>query len=431
MSERSPRTLLARPPLRAGRATPQAALLLACVVTLLVLGLLMSFSASFVRATAELGDPFGIARRQVLWALVGVGIGWLLARADHRILARWSGPLVAGALVLCLLLFIPGLGLEGGGARRWLAIGPVTMQPSEVLKLAVPLYLATVLGRRADRVRAGDVHALLMPALPLLVVAFALVVVQPDLETAGLVAGIGGVVLLVAGLPARLAVLGGSAVVAAAVTFIAGVGWRRDRVDAWLDPAADAGNLGYQSVQGYLALASGGLTGTGLGESRAKWLYLPNADTDFIFAIIGEELGFLGALLVVALYSGLAIAGIRTARAAPDTYGRLLATGITAWLLMQASMNIGSVVGLLPVTGVTLPLVSVGGTSLVVTLAGCGVLLSVARAARPPEPEPGSDGRASGSAPASPRDTGSVRRARRTTPDRARDPRTARHHDDH
>ena len=381
----NPLAALRRPPLRAGRTTPQSALLLASVATLLVVGLVMSFSASYVRAAAELGDPFGVARRQVLWALVGVAVCWALARADHRLLARASGPLLLAALVLCALVLVPGLGLEEHGARRWLRLGPLSFQPSELLKLTVPLYLAAVIGRRMPRIRAGDVHALLMPALPVLALGAGLVISEPDLETAGLVLAIGGVVLLVAGLPVRLLALGGALTGVFAAVAIAGAGFRRARVEAWLDPGADPANLGYQSLQGYLALSSGGLTGVGLGESRAKWLYLPNAETDFIFAIIGEELGFLGALVVIGLYVGLGIAGIRTARAAPDAYGRLLAAGITAWVLMQATMNIGSVVGLLPVTGVTLPLVSVGGSSLVVTLAGCGLLLSVARAARPPE----------------------------------------------
>ncbi|MFO8075482.1 MAG: putative lipid II flippase FtsW [Actinomycetota bacterium] len=377
-------TRLPRPRPAAGRMTPEAAILLATVAVLLLLGLVMSFSASFVRSTAETGDPFGIFRRQLVWALVGLVPLLLLARSEPQRWRRFATPILLVALALSALVLVPSIGLEAYGARRWLALGPVTLQPSELLKLAVPLYLAHLLARRWRRVRAGDLHALLMPAVPLLVIVAGLVLAEPDLETSALLVGVGGLVLFTAGLPTRLLLLGGAGLGALGLVAITQVEFRVGRVAAWLDPMADPANLGYQSVQGFLALGSGGWLGTGLGQGRGKWLYLPNADTDFIFAIIGEELGLVGALATLLLYAALAVGGVRTARLAADPFGRLLAVGITGWLLMQATLNIGSVVGLLPVTGVTLPLVSVGGSSLVVTMAGVGALLAIARTTRTP-----------------------------------------------
>jgi cell division protein FtsW len=207
---------------------------------------------------------------------------------------------------------------------------------------------------------------------------------EPDLETAGLIVAIAGVMLVAAGLPGRIIGFASVVLMLVGAAGIASAGYRRGRFIAWLDPMADPSNYGYQTVQGYLALGSGGINGVGLGQGRGKWLWIPNAHTDYIFAIIGEELGLLGATFVLVLFTLLAVGGIRTARSAPDAFGRLLAVGITAWLLLQAVINIGSVVGLLPVTGVTLPLLSFGGSSLVLTMIGVGLLLSVARHARPP-----------------------------------------------
>lgn len=380
-------------PSAARRVTPEAVILLVAVGLLVGLGLLMGFSASFVRSTAETGDPFGVFRRQIIWALLGL-IGMALAiRVDPQ---RWrpgSGHALIVGLFLIVVVLIPGVGVELGGARRWISLGAVTFQPSELLKILVPLYLAHVLARRWPRVRRGDLHALLMPALPLLAVIAVLVVLQPDLETALLLVAIGGVILFTAGLPVRLLVLGGGIVAAFATLAITQVGFRMARISAWIDPAADPTNSGYQSMQGFLALGSGGWLGAGLGQGRGKWLFLPNADTDFIFAIIGEELGLFGALGVLLLYLAIAIAGQRTARYAADPFGRLLAVGVTAWILLQASMNIASVVGLIPVTGVTLPLVSVGGTSLVVTMTGLGLLIAVARTIGRPAPARSSEDR--------------------------------------
>ncbi|MPZ86808.1 MAG: putative lipid II flippase FtsW [Nitriliruptorales bacterium] len=367
-----------------GESTPVFVLLVATSATLLVLGLVMSFSASFVRSAAETGDAFGIFSRQLLWCAVGMVLIVPLALTDYHRWRRFAVPLLAVALIACAAVLVPEIGDLRNGARRWLSLGPVGLQPAEMTKLALALALSHLIARRWTRIRSGDLHALLMPALPLMVTAALLILVEPDLETAVLVLAIGGTVLYVAGLPGRILAVGVGGAFLGAAASIASSGFRRGRILAWLDPVSDASNFGYQQLQGFIALGSGGLFGVGLGRSRGKWNYVPNADTDFIYAIIGEELGFLGAFTVLLLFLGIAVGGTIAARSAPDPFGRLLAAALTAGLLVQAGFNMGSVVGLLPVTGVTLPLVSYGGSSLVFTMISLGLLLSIARSGQTP-----------------------------------------------
>ena len=375
-----------RAPIRggiAGDTTPQFMVLAGVSAALLLLGLVMTFSASFVQSTALTGNAFGIFGRQLLWSIVGLPMIVGAALIDYRHWRRFAPLLLLVSLVAAFLVVIPGIGVVVNGARRWIDFGPLRFQPSEMLKLTVPLYLAHVLAARWPDLRRGDLRALLLPAAPLVAFVGVLVMAEPDLETAVLIAAIAGVVLIAAGLPGRIVAAMVAVVGALGLAGIATSDYRRGRFLAWLDPMSDASNFGYQTVQGYYALASGGWTGAGLGQGRGKWLYIPNAHTDYIFAIIGEETGMLGAMTVLVLFAVLAVFGFRTARYAPDPFGRLLAASITGWLLLQAAINIGSVVGLLPVTGVTLPLVSFGGSSLVFTMLGVGMLLSVSRAAQP------------------------------------------------
>ena len=375
-----------------GETTPLFLVLAATVVVLVLLGLLMTFSASFVQAaadTAASGEPdaFSIFRRQLLWALLGVPLTIGVALRDYRTWRPYVNVLVVVALVLAVLVVVPGIGIERSGARRWLGVEPLVFQPAELLKLTVPLFCAHVLAQRWGRLKSGDLQALLIPVLPMLVLVAALVMAEPDLETAAMLVAIGIAVLYVAGLPTHLLVTGtllGGALVGVG---IASAGFRMGRFSAWLDPTSSAAQFGYQTLQGYYALGTGGWLGTGVGAGRGKWLYVPNAHTDFIFAIIGEELGLIGALIVLALYTVIAVVGVRIAATAPDSFGRLLATGLVSAILLQAGINMGSVVGLLPVTGVTLPFVSFGGTSLVITMVGAGLLMSIARHARPAGPK--------------------------------------------
>ncbi len=350
---------------------------------LLLLGLVMSFSASFVPA-AEAGDPFAVFRRQVGWAVIGLVAFVTAARLDHRIWRGLAWPLLLVAIGGLVLLLVPGVGETRYGSTRWIGIGPLSIQPSELAKLAALLWLADVLERK--RPRNGLPHTtehLLIPALPLLVLLAALVLAQPDLGTTILLAMIISAVLWVEGLPGRIVAaavgLGGLAVAALAVV----APYRVARIRGWLWPERFPLEEGFQLLQSRYALGSGGTFGVGLGSSRGKWHFIPNADTDFIFAVIGEELGLVGALLVVLLFSTLLYVGLKVSYAATDGFGRTVSLAVTVWVVGQALVNIGTVTGLLPITGVTLPLVSVGGSSLVSTLLALGILVAIARRQAP------------------------------------------------
>jgi cell division protein FtsW len=355
------------------------------IACLLVIGLVMTFSASFVTSSQTYGGPYAIFLQHGQSVVLGTIALLVAARVDHRFWRRIALPFLAVALGLSLLVLVPAIGTEVAGARRWLDLGPVQFQPAELLKLSLPLALADLLHRRWRDLHAGDLRALLLPAVPLIAAAAGLVFVSPDLESAVLVAVIGLAVLWTAGLPWRLVGAATAAVAAVGLLGLTLKDFRGGRIAAWLDPFSDPANYGFQTVQGYYALGSGGWLGAGLGASRSKWLFLPNPHTDFIFAIIGEELGLVGTLTVLLLFAVLALSATRIARRAPDPFGRLAATGITTWILLQAAINMGSVVGLLPVTGVTLPLVSYGGTSLVITMLGLGMLLSIGHGANEAE----------------------------------------------
>ncbi len=374
--------------LAAGPWTTLSTWLVAVTGLLLIVGLVMSFSASFVDA-AEAGDPFTTFRRQLLWAVIGVPAFAFAAWIDPRVWRRLAWPLLAAALVGLVLLLVPGIGETRYGSTRWLSLGPLSIQPSELAKLAALLWLADVLQRK--RPRDGGVHQLehlLVPAGPLLIVLAGLVMAQPDLGTTILLGLIVGAVLWVEGLPARYVtgalVLGGAVVAALAVV----APYRVARIRGWLAPEAYPLDEGFQLLQSWYALGSGGVFGLGLGSSRGKWHFIPNPETDFIFAVIGEELGLVGALGVLALFTLLLYLGLKTAYLAPEGYPRTVALAITVWIVGQALVNIATVVGLLPITGVTLPLVSVGGSSLVSTLVALGILTAIARGpARQPRTE--------------------------------------------
>jgi len=271
---------------------------------------------------------------------------------------------------------MPGVGVMVDGSRRWLGAGPLRVQPSELAKVAVVVFGAHLCSRPAARLvdwRAWRPLVVATGVLGLLVVS------EPDLDSAVVLGVIAFSILVVAGARGRhLAWLGASAVALAAVLAVAEP-YRRARVLTFLDPWSDTSNTGYQISQSLIALGSGGLDGVGLGAGRAKWLFLPNAHTDFIFAIIGEELGLLGCLLVLGLFAGFALVGLHVARCASDRFGMLLATGVTAWVAGQAAINLGAVVGVLPVSGITLPFLSAGGSSLCFTMTAAGILANVAR----------------------------------------------------
>ena len=348
-------------------------LMLGSMLFLLLGGMVMVYSASSVADFVNLQDSAYHLRRQAIGALLG-GVALLVAMSlDYR-KARWAGPAVWGVSVLGLLLVI-ALGVGKWGATRWLDLGPFTVQPSEFAKLGCVMVTALLLQQyRSGRIDKGTFWRRLSLIVGVVVL---LVMLQPDLGTTIAVLLSVYLALLIGGVSLGLlggVALGGLAGIAGLVMIAP---YRMRRITSFLDPFADPQGSGYQSIQALYAFGSGGLDGVGLGMSRQKFFYLPAAHTDFIFAIIGEELGLIGALSVVAAFAVMAYAGVRIALGARDGYGRVLAGGLTAMLITQAVINMGAVTGLLPVTGIPMPLVSSGGSSMIFTMLCIGIILSV------------------------------------------------------
>ena len=363
-----------------GRPTPTFALLGGLVLVLNLVGLVMVLSASSVESQDQFGHPWYYVTRQSVWAAAGFIVLLFVQRIDYHRYRRWAGLGLVGSIGMLVAVLVPGLGVQANGSTRWLGYGPLQIQPSELAKLAVLLFCADLLARRAHLIERSD--ATLRPVLVVLTVVSALIMLQPNLGTTMVIGAIVVALLYVAGVPRRrLALLGASAVslVTVAAWFAP---YRKARLLAYLDPYADPLGNGYQTIQAWAAISEGHLTGVGVGAGRAKWGFLPFAHTDFIFAVVGEEFGLVGAALLLAVFAALALAGVHTARGAPDMLGTLLAAGITCWFFVQAFVNVGAVVGILPITGVPLPFVSAGGSSLLASMAAAGVLLNVARQAR-------------------------------------------------
>jgi cell division protein FtsW len=351
-------------------------LVLGAAGLLLTIGLVMVFSASAIEAAMADQPAWAPGVQQLIWACLGLGAMAVALRLPVGLVRRWSPIALIAVVVMLLLVLVPFIGVKLNGARQWFDLGFAHLQPSEIGKLVFALWGAHVL---ALRERYLTTRSLLVPVLPVFGVLSLLLLAEPDF---GAVATLGLVLtglLWAGGMPLRwfaAAAAAGAGVLALVVTFSLE---RRDRLTAFLDPFADPTDGGFQAIRGLYALASGGLWGVGLGNSAMKWNLLPHAQSDYIFAIIGEELGFLGCLVVVTLYGVLAYAGFRIARRSADRFVQLASVAITVWLVGQAAMNMGYVVGLLPVTGVQLPLISAGGTSLVLTLFIVGLLARFAR----------------------------------------------------
>ena len=359
------------------RAATPYYLLLGASVLLLVLGVVMVFSASSVTAFAFLGSSLAIVSKQAMWVVIGLPLMFLASRLPVRAwrLAGYLGM----ATSLALLVLVAVAGTEVNGNRNWLDFGgPFRIQPSELAKLSLILWGADLLARK-ERLLHQWKH-LLVPLVPVGGGVLGLVLLGGDLGTAVILAAILGALLWTAGAPARLFAFAVAPAGLLVVWMVNAHSYRMQRITDWLHPdQADPLGAGLQALHGKFALASGGWWGVGLGGSKEKWGALPEAHTDFIFAIIGEELGLVGTLAVLTLIGALGYAGLRVAIAATDPFVRLAAAGVTAWLLMQALVNIGAVLGLLPIMGVPLPLVSYGGSALVPTMLGIGMLLSFAR----------------------------------------------------
>lgn len=356
-----------------------ATILVVATLLLLVIGLVMSFSASVVDA-AESGNAFGILQRQLLWTAIGLPAFVLVVRMRPKVWRPISWVLVVAAVVGLVLVLVPGVGVMRGGSTRWLGFGPFVAQPSELAKLALVLWLADITARKRALRPDGrlPVRHLLVPALPVLVLVSGLVMLQPDLGTTLLIGLIVAVLLFVEGLPVRLMAVGGAVVMGLGVAASVVAPYRFARISGWLDPEADPTGTGFQLLQSLYAMGNGGWTGVGVGSSRGKWNFIPNPETDFVFAIIGEELGLIGAVVVLGLFTMILVVGLRVARQA-DGFSRTVAFTITGWLVGQAMINVATVIGVLPITGMTLPLVSAGGSSLVSTLVALGILVAIAR----------------------------------------------------
>ena len=348
-------------------------------ITLILVGcgILMVYSASAIRAQERFGDPSYFLKRQVVWAVAGLTILiWVLGR-DYRELHRWA-PLLYCLSVVCLIaVLIPGVGTMVNGARRWLRLGGLSFQPAEFAKVALILALSRLLARKGEQLR--EFREGLVPPLVLVTVVVGLVALQPNYGTALVVFATAGALLFVAGTRVAHLSLMGLGLLPLAGLLLMQVPHVRARVLAMLDPAQVAPRFLYQAHQSELALGRGGSWGTGLGDGMQKLFYLPEPHTDFIFAIVGEELGFAGGIGILALFVCFLWRGIRIALTAGDPFGCYLALGITCLIVTQAVVNVGMVVGLLPTAGLPLPLLSYGGSSLVMTLFGVGVLLSISR----------------------------------------------------
>jgi len=353
------------------------------VIVLAGIGVVMVYSASSIVAADRYGDAAYFLKRQLIWVGLG-GVAMLLAqRIYYAALRRFTPLLLVLVLAALILVLVPGIGRVAGGARRWISLGgPLSVQPAEAAKLALTLYLANFLTYRADWLR--DFRRGVLPPLLITGLMFGLVLLQPDLGSAMLIGMVTFIMLFVAG--ARLTHLAGVTAlgIPAVLVAILGEEYRRRRLLAFLDPWADPQGAGFHIIQSLLALGSGGVLGVGLGNSRQKFFYLPERHTDFIFSILGEELGLLGTGAVIAMFALFAYRGFRAARRAPDQFGALLAAGITTMILIQAVLNIGVTTGVLPITGVPLPFLSFGGSSLLFTMISAGVLLNISQYARAP-----------------------------------------------
>ncbi len=355
--------------------------LLIIVGLLVLVGFVMLFSASGAVGIERFGDSAFYVKRQLVSFVVGLALFWIGWRVDYHLWQKWSLPILIAALALLVLVLIPGIGASGQGAVRWINLGFTSFQPTEFAKLALILYISAWLSERGLHT-VRDVKHGLVPFASLMAVFAFLILKQPDLGTLLIIVAIGGVLFFVGGADARHI----AGLVVAGIVFV-GIAikiapYRLARFTAFLDPAADPQGAGYHITQALLAIGSGGLFGLGLGNSRQKYFYLPEVTGDSLFAVIGEELGFFASAGIVVLFALFFLRGLRIALRAPDTFGKLAALGIAVWVAAQAFMNIGAMLGVLPLTGLPLPLMSYGGTALAATLAGIGILLNIAKQGR-------------------------------------------------
>jgi cell division protein FtsW len=339
------------------------------VIFLTVSGLILIADASAPLATRDFSDKFYFLKEQTVSALIGLVLLFITMRIKYTFWQKFAMPIFFATILLLILVLIPGIGGRFLGARRWLTIGPIPVQPSEILKLAIAIYIAKV------SVTKDKILAYLFP----IALSAGLVMLQPDLGTTIVISIIGVSQLFVSGINILLlsCIVGGGGVLALILTITSS--YRKDRLLTFLEQTSDPLGRSYHIRQILLALGTGGVLGVGLGQSRQKYLFLPETATDSIFAVIAEEIGFIGAAFLISIFVYLILRGIKIVKNAPDTFSRILGVGIVTWLASQALLNLASVVALVPLTGVPLPFLSYGGSSLVMLLCGCGILLNISR----------------------------------------------------
>jgi cell division protein FtsW len=350
-------------------------ILLAVVLCLTGFGLVMVYSASAVFARDQTQDALFFFKRQLVHVALGLAALWVGTKLGYRRLTSLAYPLLSITVVLLVLVLIPGLGTTAGGSARWLRLGWVSIQPGELAKVTVVIYLAYSLTRKQEKIKAFSIGCL--PHLMICGVLVLLLLVQPDFGTSATLTLILFLMLFVAG--TRVSYIAATALASLPMAYLLIVGspYRLQRFTAFLDPWSHRYNIGYQIAESLMSFGSGGILGVGLGESKHKLFFLPAAHTDFIYSIIGEELGLLGALTILALYGVLVWRGLRAAARAPDVFGTLLAFGFSLLIGLQTLVNIGVVTGMLPTKGLTLPLLSYGGSSIICMMFALGILLDI------------------------------------------------------
>jgi len=352
-------------------------ILLFTVMTLIVVGLIMILSASSVKADNTFGDSFYFFKKQLQYLFIALLLSFVIYKLKYKKLEEIAPYLIIFSFITLVAVLIPGVGLMAGGSRRWLPVGPISFQPSELAKLTAVIYLAAYIAKNKDNMRSFK-HGVLPPAV-VIALFFMLILIEPDLGTAITIAIIAGTMIFVGGMKISMFIILSMISSVFFMIFIYIEPYRRERLFTFLNPWQDPLGSGYHIIQSLLALGSGGLFGVGAGNSHQKFLYLPEPGTDFIFAVLGEEFGLIGTLFILLLYFLIAWRGLKIASKLDDVFASMLAVGITGMVVIQAVINMGVVTSMMPVTGITLPLISYGGSSLVINLLALALLLNISR----------------------------------------------------
>ena len=353
-------------------------LLFIVVIILLSIGICVVFSSRYVMAYKWYGDSYFFLKKQLLYAIISLIIFFLATSIDYHYYKKLVLPLLILSIILLTMVFVSGVGKSAGGARRWIKIGFFSFQPSEIAKFALILYIAESLTRKHSKEIKTFIKGIL-PSLIIVMVIFLLILKEPDFSTSLIILGISFIMLFIGGTRIIQLFTLGIAAIPIGILILLKENYRKVRLFSFIDPWRDPLDSGFHIIQSLIALGSGGISGIGLGESRQKFFYLPDQHTDFIFSIIGEELGFIGTLVIITLFILILWRGFKIAINSVDQFGALLAAGITAMITFQSIVNIGVVTKMIPTTGLTLPFVSFGGSSLIVNMFCAGVLLNISK----------------------------------------------------